>query len=131
MPGTMGALRILYDATQTVKEVFDEYTGGDGDYGFTKTHVPVKLALYEGEQMMSRSQAKRILAHVERFREVILDFEGVTQIGQAFADEMFRVYPQDNPNVRLIPINTTPEIKQMIRYVESDARQLGLFDGVA
>lgn len=128
--GTVMGMRIWYNSTQTIKEVFDQYTSADGDYGFTKTHVPVKLVLYEGNQMMSRSQAKRILAHVEKFREVILDFSGVTQIGQAFADEMFRVYARGNPNVELIPIHTTPEIDKMIQHVESDARQLGLFDKV-
>ena len=127
-PGTMISMTISYDAKQTVKEVFDWAAGAGGDFGFTKTHVPVKLALYEGEQLMSRSQAKRILARVDKFKEVILDFSGVTQIGQAFADEMFRVYKRDHPKVRLVPLRTTPEIKEMIRHVESDASQLSLFD---
>ena len=50
----------------------------------------MRLALYEGEKLISRSQAKRLVQRFERFRTVVLDFSGVAEIGQAFADEVFR-----------------------------------------
>ena len=44
-----------------------------------------------------------------------LDFDGIDEIGQAFADELFRVFATDHPNVRLIPINTSPGVAKMVR----------------
>jgi hypothetical protein len=38
-----------------------------------------------------------VLARVERFRKVLLDFAGVKSIGQAFADEIFRVFAAETP----------------------------------
>ena len=64
---------------------------------------------------MSRSQAKRISRHFEKFKRVELDFTGIAEIGQAFADEMFRVFVAAHPEIRLTPINTSPAVAQMIR----------------
>jgi len=38
------------------------------------------------EQLISRSQAKRLVARFDRFKTVTLDFEGIDEIGQAFAE---------------------------------------------
>ena len=67
------------------------------------------------------------MARFERFRVVILDFKGVEEIGQAFADEVFRVFQDSHPNVKLIPVNTTREIKKLIRRVKSYNSKLPLF----
>jgi len=58
----------------------------------TRQSVPVKLAQYGNDKLVSRSQAKRLLARVELFKVVMLDFTNVPTIGQAFADEIFRVF---------------------------------------
>ena len=68
-PGTAISMRINTDATWTTKEVFDRFTvDDDGMPLFAKTHVPITLGKYGQEQLVSRSQAKRILAHFEKFR---------------------------------------------------------------
>jgi hypothetical protein len=54
----------------------------------------VRLAKYGNDQLISRSQAKRLLARIELFKIVLFDFSGVETIGQAFADEIFRVFAQ-------------------------------------
>lgn len=118
--GTSVYLGISLDAKQTVKGIFDQYSFEHLDFGFTRTHVPVKLARYPTEQLVSRSQAKRVLARFENFREVILDFRDVPTIGQAFADELFRVYHKEHPEVELSWINATPEVRQMIARSLSD-----------
>ena len=59
--------------------------------------MPLLLAQYEGEKLISRSQAKRVAHRFERFERVELDFAGVPDIGQAFADEMFRVFAKRIP----------------------------------
>jgi hypothetical protein len=98
----------------SIADVFNEYTDPDKEPGFHKTIVPVRLMRYEGEALLSRSQAKRFLQRSDKFLEVVLDFEGVNIIGQAFADEVFRVFQNEHPNVHLTPVNTTTEIKNMI-----------------
>jgi len=117
--GTFIVMIIGNDSSLAAQDVFDKYALADEDYGFSRTHVPIQLAMYEGEQMLSRSQAKRILARVERFREVILDFRGVREIGQAFADEIFRVFSKQNPHVHIVTIFTTPEIDRMVARAKS------------
>jgi len=117
--GTLIKMTISTDADWTPREVFDRYQGRDT--GFRKTLVPVKLGRYPGEQLVSRSQAKRILARFDQFSEVMLDFEGVDDIGQPFADEMFRVFPLSHPEIEIGAINTNEKIDRMIRYVQSAA----------
>jgi uncharacterized protein (DUF1330 family) len=70
------------------------------DFDFSKTIVPMKLAQLGDEQLISRSQAKRLIARFDRFKIVILDFKDVNEIGQAFADELFRVYAKCTPTGR-------------------------------
>lgn len=98
--GTGVTMVVYLSSKHTLKETFDKFSSGD-EYGFSKTHVPLRLAKHEGENLVSRSQAKRLLARVDNFTEVLLDFEGIDSIGQAFADEIFRVYAQSHPNIEL------------------------------
>ena len=56
--GTIIKMKIAIDSPRTLKEVFDLYANPDtDDYGFSRTHVPLRLAQYGQEQLMSRSQA--------------------------------------------------------------------------
>ena len=115
--GTLIYLQISRTAEQTAQEVQDKFALPSGDFDFSKTHVPIKLALYEGERLVSRSQAKRLLARVDKFREVLLDFSDVETIGQAFADELFRVFVSEHPSIEVIPIHAKPQIQGMITRV--------------
>ncbi|MFK2932356.1 STAS-like domain-containing protein [Dyella agri] len=126
--GTTVLMEIGTDTARTAKEVFDEYSSGPDDYTFAKTVVPVRLAKVGDENLVSRSQAKRLMQRVERFRTVVLDFDAVTSIGQAFADEVFRVFAHDHPDVVLVPMHAVPAVQQMIRRAEvaraEESRQL-------
>src|SRR4051812_14825185 len=107
---------------RTPKKIFDKYLSGEpDDYSFAKTIVPVKLAQYGNDQLVSRSQAKRVLTRVDQFKKVVLDFKHVPTIGQAFADEIFRVFVNEHPNIQIIPIDTNSEVKRMILRAQSDA----------
>jgi len=119
-PGTLVGMTIAVCSTRTLQEVFDAFAGEHSDWGFARTNLLVDLARHEGEKLLSRSQAKRLLARVERFKEVVLDFDGVEMIGQAFADETFRVFQHAYPETRLTFKNTTPEVDRMIRHVLMD-----------
>ncbi|ETO18521.1 helix-turn-helix domain-containing protein, partial [Reticulomyxa filosa] len=49
--GTLVFMRISTDSTRTSKEIFDEYTTDKEDYGFDKTVVPVRLAVFGNENL--------------------------------------------------------------------------------
>lgn len=111
--GTTVFMKMANNSARTLKSIFDEYASGD-DYRFDKTVVPVSLARYGNELLVSRSQAKRLLARIDRFKVVIFDFKGIDQIGQAFADEVFRVFKNNHLDMELHPINTEPDVEDMI-----------------
>lgn len=77
--------------------------------------VPMHLEQHEYEKLVSRAQAKRVTQRFERFRTVVLDFSGVAEIGQAFADEIFRVFQNAHPGTRLTPTEMTPAVRNMVR----------------
>jgi anti-sigma regulatory factor (Ser/Thr protein kinase)/predicted transcriptional regulator len=116
--GTTVDMQISVSSPTTLSAVFDRFSTSDVE-GFGRTHVYVKLAGYEGESLVSRSQARRMVARFEEFDEVELDFENVETIGQAFADEVFRVFRANHPGVRLLPRNTSPEVSKMILWAEA------------
>jgi anti-sigma regulatory factor (Ser/Thr protein kinase) len=117
--GTCVRLRISPKSTRTAQQVFNQYTTGE-DHSFSKTNVPVFLATYGDENLISRSQARRLLMRFERFKEIILDFNKVDSIGQAFADEIFRVFSTEHPGIHLTTINTKEQILKMISRVTSE-----------
>jgi hypothetical protein len=104
-------------AARTAKEVYDRYAPEAEPNAFDKTHVAVGLVGVGTEKLVSRSQAKMLLARLDKFREVILDFHGVESIGQAFADEVFRVYPLVHPEVKITSIRANADVAAMIRRV--------------
>ena len=112
--GIARGLPLEVEPEAVTRDVFDAYTDPE-EYTFDKTVVPLRLAQYEGEKLVSRSQAKRVAHRFERFKRVELDFAGVSDIGQAFADELFRVFATAHPTIRITPINTEPAVAQMIR----------------
>ena len=97
----------------TLAQLFDKYAA-DGSAGFDKTIVPVSLAEFGQESLISRSQAKRVLVRIDRFKEAIFDFEDVSTVGQAFADEIFRVFAIAHPSVNLRVANANSDVKRMI-----------------
>jgi len=117
--GTYVTMRIPVLSARTLKEVFDHYTVDEEDYGFSRTGVIVRLMRRGNENLVSRSQAKRLLSGIEKFREVGLDFEGVESIGQAFADEIFRVFANNNPETKLVSLTANDEVTKMIRRAKA------------
>lgn len=117
--GTLVNMTISKTSETTIKNVFGQFTPGidNDDFGFKKTIVPVKLLQYEGDSLISRSQAKRLISRFDHFLEVVLDFNGVNFIGQAFADEIFRVFCNKFPDTQLHTINTNKDIENMIKHV--------------
>ncbi|MBW2164126.1 MAG: DUF4325 domain-containing protein, partial [Deltaproteobacteria bacterium] len=111
--GTAVWMKINNHTARTTRKIFDKFTSDD-DFGFTKTVVPVRLAQYGDDKLISRSQAKRLLVRIDRFKTVIFDFQSVDSIGQAFADEVFRVFALKHPEIELMAIKANSEVKRMI-----------------
>lgn len=103
---------------RTTESIFNQFTGEDQN--FDKTSVPVFLARYGDENLISRSQAKRVLARFEKFKRVVLDFDHIDSVGRAFADEIFRVYKNAHPEIDFRVINATESITKLIHEVESN-----------
>ena len=121
------------NAKQTMKEIFDKYASENDDYGFTKTHVPICLTKYDDGQLVSRSAAKRILARFSDFKEVWIDFKDVPTIGQAFADEIFRVFAISHPDIEIVCTNVNDDVQKMINraksaLIENNNPQLSLIE---
>ena len=119
--GTRVLMKLRNASRRTTKEIFDAFTTAPEDFGFSKTVVPVRLARHGHENLISRSQAKRLLARVDRFRVVVLDFSEVESIGQAFADEIFRVFPAAHPAVEIVPVLAGPDVLKMIARAQAVA----------
>jgi anti-sigma regulatory factor (Ser/Thr protein kinase)/predicted transcriptional regulator len=114
--GTSVFMDISTNATWTTREIFNRYQGDD--LRFKKTHIPIKLGRYPNEQLVSRSQAKRILARFDEFNEILLDFDGIEDVGRAFIDEIFRVFRTAHPNIELASINVNERIRKMIESAD-------------
>jgi hypothetical protein len=119
--GTAVFMKVDNHTSRTTKKVLDNFSV-KGSYGFNKTVVPVEMARYGSDQLISRSQAKRVLARVDQFSQVLFDFSGIEEIGQAFADEIFRVFASEHPHIQLLPINANKSITAMIAAARKDAR---------
>ena len=120
--GTTVQMAIDVSTDRTTSEVFDRFAKPD-EFAFTVTNVPVALVKHGEENLVSRSQAKRLVNRFERFEDVILDFTGVKSIGQAFADEVFRVFQLAHPNVTIQWVNATPEVERMISRARHALRE--------
>jgi len=104
-------MRLANNSITVLKDIFDKFsTEVPGD--FDRTIVPVILT--NTDDLVSRSQARRILSGLELFKEVILDFKNIENIGQAFADEIFRVFPNRNPDTRITAQNANSDVQYMI-----------------
>jgi anti-sigma regulatory factor (Ser/Thr protein kinase) len=119
--GTLVEFSIILEREASIMDIFQKFTQHPDDYGFNKTIVPVELLEYHESNpiFVSRSQAKRLLARFERFENIILDFSGITEIGQGFADEIFRVFQTRYPGSLIMTTNTTPAVDAMIKHVKN------------
>jgi anti-sigma regulatory factor (Ser/Thr protein kinase) len=126
--GTTVFMSLSNNTERQLQDIFDEFATDTEDYRFDKTVVPVKLLQYGDDRLVSRSQAKRLLARFDRFRTVVLNFDNVESIGQAFADEVFRVFPSQHPKIDIVGINANEQVTRMMNRALSERQpQADLF----
>ena len=102
------------NSKKTAREIFDRFSNVDD--GFIKTQIPI-AHIFPGAGPVSRSEARRLGALIESFREAELDFVNVEELGQAFVHELFVVWKNNNPNVKLTVINAEGDAAFMIKRV--------------
>lgn len=118
---TQGTATIIYmrlanRSHKQIVEVFDMFADVDG--GFNKTSVPMKN-VFGNNFPVSRSQAKRLYNRFEKFKEVELDFDGVDEIGQSFAHELFVKFASNNPDTAIVIKNANEKVNNMIKHVKN------------
>jgi anti-sigma regulatory factor (Ser/Thr protein kinase) len=112
---TLITMKINVRSNRKLKDVFDQYSDPGADYSFNKTDIYVDLSRSNEERFVSRSQAKRVLMDLEKFKRVVLDFKGVTAVGQAFVDEVFRVFKNKHPDIQIDYVNANEDVEFMIK----------------
>jgi len=112
--GTTVEFHLSLFSSKNLKKIFRRYT--DKHYKFDKTKITVHV-FQQGTSFMSRSEARRILSGLEKFATVILDFKGVRSVGQGFADEIFRVWQNRHPKIKIETMNAGENVRFMINHV--------------
>jgi biotin operon repressor/anti-sigma regulatory factor (Ser/Thr protein kinase) len=97
-----------------LEDIFSIFAPQEFDYKFEKTRAMVKLFQ---RQYISRSEARRLHHGLDKFKVIILDFKGVKTIGQGFADELFRVFMQNHPEITLEIVHLKPSLQTIINHV--------------
>ncbi len=120
--GTRVSFTLSATSKRHLQDVFKKYTNLDdsSDYGFDKTEVRVKLYTIGGVHI-SRSQARRVLTGLEKFKYVVFDFDKVPTVGQAFADEVFRVFHHAHPDIKLEAENMSEGVRFMVERARHEA----------
>ncbi len=111
--GTRVSMEIGYAAGQELAALFNRYSDPVTKQ-FDSTELCVELSKSGEETLISRSQAKRLLSGAEKFKNIVLDFNGVNTVGQAFADEVFRVFKNLHPGIEISYIRANEDVRFMI-----------------
>lgn len=122
--GTKVTFKIKRSAVRHLNDVFKEYSSSsDGaDYGFDKTEIRVKLYIDSGVHI-SRSQARRVLSGLEKFSIIIMDYDQVPMVGQAFADEIYRVFTNKHTKIKIKNENMNEAVKFMVERAINEAKK--------
>ena len=111
---TVVQFEIETTSDRRLRNVFEKYQNPE-TMAFDRTHILVSLSLSNEDHFVSRSQAKRIMLGLEKFNHIILDFKGIKTVGQAFVDEVFRVFKERFPHIEIDVTNTNEDIDFMIK----------------
>ncbi len=113
--GTQVNFWISIESQRELTDIFRQYT--NEGYVFDKTVVAIDLYT-TGSGCVSRSEARRILAGLENFEHIVLDFHNVPAVGQGFIDEIFRVWKARHPTKTIEVKNADENILFMMNHVQ-------------
>lgn len=117
--GTTVEMRLALPPARTLRSVFEEFT--DDELRFSRSRPRIEL-FATGLTFVSRSEARRVLTGMTEFNDIDVDFAGVDDVGQGFVDELMRVWPSQNPGIRIHPINMNEAVAFMVGRAERAAR---------
>ncbi len=113
LDGTCVVMILSNFTHRRISDIFDQYSNIED--GFTKTVIPMR-GMFDSAPV-SRSQAKRVCHRLDSFKEIVLDFDGLDWMGQAFAHQLFVVYRNQHPDMVMTPINMNDEVAKMYSHV--------------
>ena len=120
-PGTSIYLAIALDTTRTMDGLLHAHSASGTSYDFGRTAVEMQLMAPVGAMLASRADAKRAVQRLGQFQHADLDFTGISSIGHGFADELFRVFASEHPQVQLHPVGMAPQVAAMVASVRAAA----------
>ncbi|RZK99688.1 MAG: DUF4325 domain-containing protein [Rubrivivax sp.] len=112
--GTSVYASIALDTDRTLDSVLNAWSADHQGIAFDRTRVPLRLLLSSNTALDSRSQARRAAARLQQFSHARIDFSGVTDIGHSFADELFRVFAGQHPELQLVAENMSPKVANLV-----------------
>jgi biotin operon repressor/anti-sigma regulatory factor (Ser/Thr protein kinase) len=115
--GTEVEFELRKRSRKDLNKIFESYAPEEFEYRFERTWVLVKLFQKE---YVSRSEAKRLLAGLDQFKVIRLDFKGVKSMGQGFADEVFRIFLKTHPDIEIKIENLIQALKPLVLHVVDD-----------
>ena len=117
--GTRVIFQINKNSKKEVDDIFKKYQVDTMEPGFDRTEIKIKLYTMQTEYI-SRSQARRLLAGLDKFKSIVLDFDKVKTAGQGFADQIFRVFQERHPNIKITVINTNEVVQFTIDRAKAE-----------
>jgi biotin operon repressor/anti-sigma regulatory factor (Ser/Thr protein kinase) len=114
LKGTEVEFEIRRRSRRSINEIFAAYAPEEFGYRFETTRVHVKLFQKE---YVSRSEARRLLMGLDRFKRIKLDFRGVKSMGQGFADEVFRVFLDTHADIHIETESLSHSLRAMVLHV--------------
>jgi len=124
--GTHIEATIARRTRRALTTIFNRFSGEEFDYQFARTRVRVSLSAGERAGLVSRSEARRLLAGLDKFQYIELDFADVKIIGQGFADEVFRVFQNEHPAITIEHQNAEAAVRAMIDHALTPFLDAGL-----
>jgi STAS-like domain of unknown function (DUF4325) len=85
------------------------------------SNTVVALVREVGTDLVTRSQAKRVMSRCSSFDQVTLDFAGIASVTPSFVDEVFRVFQGAHPGIELRWVNAPAEVEGRITHSRSNA----------
>lgn len=122
--GTKVTFKINIKNKQHLNDIFYKYTNlsDDSDYGFDKTEIRIRLYSTSGVNI-SRSQARRVLLELDKFKIIVMDYDRVPTIGQAFADEVYRVFQSKHPGIKIENENMNKAVSFMVNRAKIETKR--------
>lgn len=116
--GTRVIFTISLYSKKHLSQIFNKFVTNPEEPGFNRTEILVRL-FTQGTIYISRSQARRILHGLDKYESIVLDYDKVSTVGQAFADEIYRVFKNNHSAIKIESKNMIEPVRFMIERAET------------